>query len=299
MSERVPITVFGGFLGAGKTTIILNLIKELPKNYRVVWLKNEYGDTAIDSVLAHEKNIAVKEIVNGCLCCVLIGRLGEALKEIVATYKPERIIIETSGSAYPGPIALEIRKLGEPFYLDGLINVIDALNFPGYIDKSYTAKLSTQFTDLILINKHEGLSERQLDDILDDVYELNLDTPKIKTNRGKVDPSLVFGLDSNLPLKFIDSPKIHNEVEMLEITSRKIFQVKEISRLLHGLPKDNFYRIKGMINTDDGVKMLNYVFGRFDFTSLKEFQGPTQLLFLGQALSPYKGKIQNFFSEVK
>ena len=166
----IPITVFTGYLGAGKTTIILNVIKSLKEGYKVVWLKNEFGNVEIDSELAKESHIAVKEMINGCLCCVLVGKLGEAIKELISTYSPDRIIIETSGSAYPAPIAWEIRKLtkeGVQVKLDSIINVIDAINFSGYEDKSYTAKIQAEYTDLILINKHEEVKEEELDHVLD------------------------------------------------------------------------------------------------------------------------------------
>ena len=191
-----PITVFTGYLGSGKTTIILSLIKQLPASYRCVWLKNEFGDLDVDSQLAKESNIEVQQILNGCLCCVLVGRLGEALEEIRAKYDPDRVIVETSGSAYPAPIAVEIHRHPDTLKLDGIVTVIDVLNFTGYRDKSFTAKVQAQYTDLILINKHELLTERQLDDALDDVYELNLTTPKIKTDHGRVSPELIFGIDS-------------------------------------------------------------------------------------------------------
>jgi G3E family GTPase len=297
MDEKIPVTVFTGFLGAGKTTIILNLIKQLPKGYKSVWLKNEYGSEAIDSELAKENNIAVKEMINGCICCVLIGRLGQALEEIVDKYHPQRIIIETSGTAYPGPIALEIRKLSDQLILDGLVNVIDAINFPGYKDKSYTARLSTQFTDLILINKHEQVEEHHLDKVLDDVYDLNSGTPKVKTDHGLVNPDLVFGLDSQLyKEKEGISLADHHEAEVMELKTSKSFESDKLKKILSGLTREDFYRIKGMVKTGQEVMMLNYVFGRYDLQPLKKYRGPTYLLFLGQELKNHQQELKNLFS---
>merc|ERR1712093_507161 len=71
--QDIPVSVFTGFLGAGKTTIILSLLKQLPKDYKVVLLKNEFGDVEVDSQLAKESAVeAVSEILNGCMCCVLL-----------------------------------------------------------------------------------------------------------------------------------------------------------------------------------------------------------------------------------
>lgn len=72
-SDPTLVTVFTGFLGAGKTTLILNLLQQLPPACRPALLKNEFGDLAIDSQLARAQNVQVQEMVNGCLCCVLVG----------------------------------------------------------------------------------------------------------------------------------------------------------------------------------------------------------------------------------
>eukprot|EP00002_Diphylleia_rotans_P024113 TRINITY_DN4753_c0_g2_i18.p1 TRINITY_DN4753_c0_g2~~TRINITY_DN4753_c0_g2_i18.p1 ORF type:complete len:116 (+),score=26.66 TRINITY_DN4753_c0_g2_i18:73-420(+) len=106
MEKTYPITVFTGYLGAGKTTIIMNLIRQVPEGYKCIWLKNEFGDVKVDSEMAKESNIEVQEMLNGCLCCNLVGKMNNALQEIVSSFPDtDRIIIETSGSAYPGPIA--------------------------------------------------------------------------------------------------------------------------------------------------------------------------------------------------
>lgn len=89
------ITVFTGFLGAGKTTIILHFLSCLPQNYKVVILKNEFGDNKVDSILFSDYKVT--EMMNGCMCCVLVGQMKNALEDIVMSYAPDRIIVETSG----------------------------------------------------------------------------------------------------------------------------------------------------------------------------------------------------------
>jgi len=295
----IPITVFTGYLGAGKTTIILNVIKSLKEGYKVVWLKNEFGNVEIDSELAKESHIAVKEMINGCLCCVLVGKLGEAIKELITTYTPDRIIIETSGSAYPAPIAWEIRKLtkeGIQVKLDSIINVIDAINFSGYEDKSYTAKIQAEYTDLILINKHEQVKEEELDHVLDDVYDLNPTTPKIKTDHGKVSTDVIFGIDSKLmdtyPDVKINSNHQHLDGEIFNYEGDKEVVRDVIVRLLSTLPKKNFFRIKGIGKDSKGSYLINFVFGKTDIEELKEEHSKTKLLFIGKNIETYKEEIE-------
>lgn len=102
--------------------------------------------------------------------------VGPAIEELIARYKPQRILLETSGSSHPAPLAWELRRLsaaGLPVHLDALIVVIDCVNFTSYEDRSHTARLQTKFTDLILINKHEIASEEQTERVLDSVTDLN------------------------------------------------------------------------------------------------------------------------------
>lgn len=295
----IPVTVFTGYLGSGKTTIILNIIKQLPPTYNSIWLKNEFGNMAIDTELAKENNIKVTEILNGCLCCVLVGKLENALNEIVEKYAPDRIFVETSGSAYPAPIAWEVRK-NNKLKLDGIVTVIDALNFKGYKDKGYTAKLQAKYTDLILINKHELVDEKTLEENLDDVYELNHTTPKVKTDKGYISKDLVLGLDSKLFENYSQveeeeqgKEEHHHdlEVEIMELESDKVFIMKKWEEVLSRLTAWDFYRIKGIVNLGNKFYLLNSVFGRYEFTELTKYSGKTKVTFMGKNLDNYIDEI--------
>lgn len=303
-NRSIPVTVLTGFLGAGKTTLVVNLMKELLSEYRVAWLKNEFGGTAVDSELAaHSGVAAVKEMLQGCICHVLIGQLGTALEELLAA-NPDRIIIETSGSAAPAPIVWETRKHPR-LIVDGVVTVIDAVNFPGYKDKSYTAKLQAQYTDLILINKHEKVSEKVLDQVLDDVYELNPNTPKIKTDGGRVDPAIIFGLNSKLfeteesvreEESHIEAGHQHDEVSLIEATFEKKFLRKELERVLRKFPKERFYRIKGVLFVDGKPSVLNWAFGSFQIIPLRRKQKLSRIVFMGEGINSFKSDIATIFS---
>ncbi|KAI0730083.1 CobW/HypB/UreG, nucleotide-binding domain-containing protein [Fomitopsis betulina] len=224
-TSHIPTTVFTGFLGAGKTSIILSLLPQLPKDYRVVLLKNEFGDVEVDSQLAKQSSLAgVSEILNGCMCCILVGQMKTALLEIREKYRPDRIIIECSGSAFPATLAFQLRELEREtegdLHLDSIVTVIDAENFTGYEDTSPTAKMQASYTDVILINKWEHISERALDILIDHLNTLNDLTPKIRCEgRAGVDPSLIFGLDSKLFLEDTEHPHAihHDEVETVTV----------------------------------------------------------------------------------
>ncbi|CAG8516929.1 5252_t:CDS:2 [Acaulospora morrowiae] len=275
----IPVTVFTGFLGSGKTTIILSLLPRVPQGYKLCLLKNEFGDVKVDSELAQESNLAVQEMLNGCLCCVLVGQMKLALMELKEKYNPDRVIIETSGSAFPAPIAWQIREMADDgFTLDSIITVIDCVNFRGYEDTSYTAKIQAQYTDIILLNKHELVGERELDLVIDHVNDLNTDTPKIKCEgkRG-VSPDLIFGIDTKLfsltqNTELID-PRITDhhqaEVDLIQVivlvhgnvsykggdaitTDLTASMTKRrFETFLESLPKDDIYRLKGIVKLAD------------------------------------------------
>ena len=103
---------------------------------------------------------AVSEILNGCLCCVLVGQMSSALVEIKENFAPDRIIIECSGSAFPATLAFQIRQLAidtnGAFMLDSIVTVVDAENFAGYEDTSPTARMQASYSDVILIVSANG-----------------------------------------------------------------------------------------------------------------------------------------------
>ncbi|KAI8910832.1 CobW/HypB/UreG, nucleotide-binding domain-containing protein [Gorgonomyces haynaldii] len=295
-SQMTQVTVFTGFLGAGKTTIILDILKQLPKDYKVCLLKNEFGDSQTDSLLAQESNVEITEISNGCLCCVLVGRMADALLELKEKYQPERIIVETSGSAFPAPIAWQIRKL-DGFYLDAIITVIDCVNFTGYEDTSYTARMQAQYTDIILLNKSDLVSERELDLLIDKVDELNCDTPKLKWTPNMSYQQL-FGIDTQLFLLQTNEEHDkdhHREIELLTIHSPSL-PLDHIKAFLDTVKKERVYRIKGTIS-DSATYILNWAFERWQLTPTKKSIDGIHLTVMGQELVHELERFKKIFGE--
>ena len=195
----VPVTVLTGCLGAGKTTVIRSLLRQLPPGYTCAWLKNEYGDAGVDRMVAQDERVAVKEIVNGCLCCTKVGELADALAAL-HDLGPHRILVEASGSALPGPLVWEIAKVSDIVRVDGVVTVVDCANFARINNFSRTAKIQAKCTDLVLLNKIELAGEDLIDEVLDDLNELVPDAPKVRTvgEKAATDPGIMFGLDAAL-----------------------------------------------------------------------------------------------------
>ena len=105
------IDIFSGFLGAGKTTLIQKLLKEAYKGEQVVLIENEFGEIGIDGGFLKEAGIEIREMNSGCICCSLVGDFGEALKEVIGKYSPDRIIIEPSGVGKLSDVIKAVQKI--------------------------------------------------------------------------------------------------------------------------------------------------------------------------------------------
>ena len=280
----IPITIITGFLGSGKTTLLLNLIPQLRAanpTYRLALLKNEFGDVAIDSQLASSSAVSgVQELLNGCICCNLVGQLGPALAELRDTVNPDRIVIETSGSAFPATLAIEVNRIAretggqQQYVLDGVVSVIDVENWQGYEDTSFTARLQARYTDLIIYNKWEACDERRLDEVRDRVGDLEVVIPWVKSDKGRVPVDVIFGIDGGLARSLTEgdlatdkqngagntshgdkghdhSHDHQSEVEVLSVTLRgpegAVVDEHKLMKLLKMAPKDEVYRIKSVL----------------------------------------------------
>lgn len=283
------------------------MIPQLPPTYKLALLKNEFGDTPVDSLLASSSALAgVRELLNGCICCNLVGQLSTALEQLASTITPDRIVIETSGSAFPATLAMEINRLAREtgaYVLDGVLSVIDVENWAGYEDTSLTAKMQARYTDLIVLNKWEACGERRLEDVEDKILALEVEPqiPRTKSAKGWVSTEIVFGLDARLAGQVgeglgggkEDHDHGHaSEVEVLSVVlggQGGSVDTEKLARLLEDPTKDEVYRIKGILYASTPPKpsdadlpsttatsdstgrtryILNWAFGRWTFTAV-------------------------------
>lgn len=280
---KIPITIITGFVGSGKTSLILNLLPQLRADnpsYKLALIKNEIGDLAIDTQLASAAEMTgVSELLGACICCTNIGQIGDSLQELDQNYSPDRIIIETSGSAEPIKLMLEIKRLAAEtgrYDLDGVVSVIDVENWGGYANTSFTAKLQARQTDMIVMNKWENVDERKYDQCLDRLGDMDVETPVVKSDKGWISKDLLFGLDSKMADDWVkrESGKGHGhdhdhnggahshdhneEMECLSIsytsttgTASASLDLTKLEKLLKSAPKDEVYRIKAVIYSSD------------------------------------------------
>ena len=121
------IDIFSGFLGAGKTTLIKKLIKEAFAGQQVVLIENEFGEIGIDGGFLKESGIQINELNAGCICCSLVGDFGTALKQVIETYAPDRILIEPSGVGKLSDVTKAVMGVAahEQVELNSSVTVVD------------------------------------------------------------------------------------------------------------------------------------------------------------------------------
>src|ERR1700738_5349237 len=158
---RVPVIVVTGFLGAGKTTWIRALLAK-PEGANTAVVVNEFGEIGIDHALLRSSSDTTVLLGNGCVCCAVRTDLQESLRTLFAERGRgavpsfERVIIETSGLADPGPVLQTIasdRALGDVFHLQGLVAVIDAPGGAGNLDQAPEARHQVALADRIVLTK--------------------------------------------------------------------------------------------------------------------------------------------------
>ncbi len=312
--QKVPTTVFSGFLGSGKTTIISSLIETLQKNgVQVVYIKNEIGDENVDGQIMEGKNIKTKELLNGCICCTLVGPFIQAIDEVIETLQPDRIIIEASGAADPSAIALMIDSHPR-LERDGVISIIDVVNFEGYKDLSMTAQNQTKFTDLLVFNKVELVDLARKQAVVGYVRELNNHSPVVEAPKGTLDPNVVFGLSTKELDTLLasqegqDHAEHHHDHDHLAEDGITTFHLTlpgkceraDLQAFLEATP-GSIYRIKGFVQLRDGSAVVaNKVGKRINLEPAPE--GVTtprnSLVFIGFNILELKPEITTQFASI-
>jgi G3E family GTPase len=188
--SRIPVTVVGGFLGAGKTTLVNNLIRDGGKRFGVI--VNEFGDINVDGALIENMDEdGVTEFSNGCLCCAGRDDLAEAmLKLAMRSNPPEHLLIELSGLADPVPVAQTVLdpQLRGLFELDGIIGVADARNLHQTLNEMPEGAVQLAYASSIILNKLDLATPEQLETARGLLRGLNPLAHVCETENAAIDP---------------------------------------------------------------------------------------------------------------
>lgn len=184
MGHKIPLDIVSGFLGAGKTTLILKMLKERKGNEKIFILENEYGKAGIDGSLLSGNKAEIKEIYSGCICCSLKGEFTQVLKQAISSIKPGRILIEPTGIGKLSEILQIVQQpcFHETIVIDHVMTVVDVHEVHNYLknfgefykDQIYHAKT-------IVLSKTQEIPDTKIQEIVNLIREHNL-TAKIVTS---------------------------------------------------------------------------------------------------------------------
>lgn len=176
------ITIFSGFLGAGKTTLIKKLIADGFQGEKLVLIENEFGEIGIDGGFMKDAGIEVTEMNSGCICCSLVGDFGKALAQVLEEYHPDRILIEPSGVGKLSDVIRAVQKLEGDVTLAGFITVADAARCKIYM-KNFGEFYNDQIShaSAILLSRTSGMDEDKLAAVAALLREKNPDAPIVTT----------------------------------------------------------------------------------------------------------------------
>jgi len=195
LDKMVPVTILTGFLGAGKTTLLKRILTEY-HGRRVAVIENEFGPESIDNdLLIQDSDEEIVELSNGCVCCTVRGDLMRTLNELrekrqAGKLNFERVILETTGMANPGPVCQTFfmdDDIADYYRLDAVVTVVDAKHGMVTLDEQPESQKQIGFADRILISKKDLVNEADYEALRARVLRINPRAPITPVNFGDAD----------------------------------------------------------------------------------------------------------------
>ncbi len=311
----IKIDIISGFLGAGKTTFIKKLVKELYLDTNVAILENEFGKVNIDEGTFQRESIQVKSIYAGCICCSSSLDLAKGIREIMSEFQPDRIIIEPTGIAKLSDVKRLVTEeasdgsweiSGNALELDKIITIVDAKNYHvrALISKDFFED-QIRSSEVIFLSKTDLVDDEVLSrvkteinriqpacQIVDEVWD------QIPTDRLK-DMMAYMQDTSKIEHKLSMRMNHKNDYDSYEIVSEKSLSTEQITSFVDEIAKGSFgeiHRVKGVCyDAKKGMYSVDYVPKELIIKSLKSEQislATSKLCLIGRQLE--KDKLDNF-----
>lgn len=198
----IPATILTGFLGSGKTTLLKRVLAEA-HGQKIAVVENEFGEENIDSdILVSDTNEQIIQMSNGCICCTIREDLRATLRDLAEKKRKgeldfERVVIETTGLADPGPVAQTFfmdDEIAESYLLDSILTLVDAKHASGQLNDRQEARRQVGFADQIFISKSDLVTKEELDALMHRLKHMNPRAPQRAVHFGEVALSEVFDL---------------------------------------------------------------------------------------------------------
>lgn len=201
-TSLIPATILTGFLGSGKTTLLKRVLSEA-HGQKIAVIENEFGEENIDNeILVSDTTEQIIQMNNGCVCCTIREDLRTTLNDLAEKRRKgelqfDRVVIETTGLADPGPVAQTFfmdDEIAESYLLDSVLTLVDAVHGDAQLNERQEARRQIGFADQIFISKSDLADAAKLDDLSHRIKHMNPRAPQRRVHFGEVPIAEVFDL---------------------------------------------------------------------------------------------------------
>ena len=286
----MKILLVSGFLGAGKTTFIKEMAKNI--NLEFVVLENEYADIGVDGDFLDEKNLNIWEMSEGCICCSMKGDFKSSIKRIYSEINPEYLIIEPTGVGMLSSIIENIREIdNNDIEILSPITLIDITSFNEYLEAFNNFFIDhLKNTGKVILTKLENSSHFEIENIKNEILKIN-NNLEILTTDYRTFPKKWFGeiLNKSIDNKIIDknfSLKTHINLRTFSKENINLKTMDELGLFLNKLVNGDFgkiYRAKGIVKIDGYWGKFNLVYKNFEMEPITDAKG-TKIVIIGNNL---------------
>ncbi|WP_338993397.1 GTP-binding protein [Fusobacterium animalis] len=286
----MKILLVSGFLGAGKTTFIKELAKNI--NLEFVVLENEYADIGVDKDFLDEKNLNVWEMSEGCICCSMKGDFKSSIKRIYSEINPEYLVVEPTGVGMLSSIIENIREINNnDIEVLSPITLIDITSFSEYLEtfnSFFTDNLKN--TGKVILTKLENSNYFEIENIKNEILKINNNLEIITDDYRNFQKEWFADLlNKSIDNKIIDknfSLKTHINLRTFSKENVNLKTMDELGLLLNRLVNGDFgkiYRAKGIVKIDGYWGKFNLVYKNFEMEPITDAKG-TKIVIIGNNL---------------
>ena len=305
----IPVTILTGFLGSGKTTLLKRLLSEA-HGQKIAVIENEFGEENIDTqILVTESKEQIIQMSNGCICCTIREDLRETLQLLAAKKRKglldfDRVVIETTGLADPGPVAQTFfmdEEIAETYLIDSIITLVDAKHAQQQLNDRQEARRQVGFADQIFLSKTELVSAEETEALTHRLKHMNPRAPIKAGHFGEVPLAEVLDLRGfNLNAKLdIDPDFLKEEAAEKAHSHEHDHDHVHGEHCNHPSHQDGHGRGHHHHHHDDDVKSFVYRAQRpFDPAKLEDFLGAIVNIY-GPRMLRYKGVLDMVGTERK
>jgi len=280
----VPVHIIAGFLGAGKTTLMNRLLRDVPAGLRPAIIVNDFGKVALDGELIDRGSYTVSELASGCVCCTLSGALSDTLIQIVDEQAPDVILIETTGVARPEQFPPIFAGLAGHVHLGNVICVVDASSFARYEKHLKMLRAQVEQSNTVILNKVADAEPDVLAAVCRRIEFLRQpDARIVKTNHCEIDSTVIY---DERPVYFEEYHLTRTDehgFHAYTVEDDAVYAFEALQTFFEGLV-GRVERAKGIVRTDSGAKCFQLTLSG---CNIEEWQGATnksKLIFIGREL---------------